>query len=127
MNEIELAGSTYAIGKLNAKQQFHVARRLGPALVALATGFTASAEDDSLLKFKPIAEALARMSDEDSEYILDTCLAVCSRKQEKGFAKVMANGQMMFADIDLAVMIQLTAAVVKENLENFMGALSAYV
>lgn len=137
----------YRIGRLPPFKQFHIARRLAPLLAAMSKGAVNAfgeqqseapalvvraessneqAEEqaqDSLIKFvQPIAEALASMSDADTEYVLNTCLAAVTRKQGERFAPVMVNARLMFQDIQLADMMQLTVAVVRENLGDFFPA-----
>jgi hypothetical protein len=102
-----IKGNTYVIGKMDAFQQLHVARRLAPI----------QAENG--------VEAFARMEDKDVEYIYRTCLSVCQRRQTTGsgqtvvFAKVMANGVLMFSDIDYEHMQDIVTAVIEENLGGF--------
>lgn len=124
--ETEINGQQYRTGKLNAIQQFHVARRLAPALWAMGAAaagaeLTDLSDAGALMKLGPVAEALAKMSDADTEYILKTCMSVVARQQGQGWAAVQAqNGSaLMFEDIDLPVMMRLTFVVVQENLGNF--------
>jgi hypothetical protein len=134
----------FRTGRLNARQQFHVARRLGPILVARLQGMAAMTkmlglptaegaqeaaepapealvpEDVMAAGFIPAATALARMPDADADFVLTTCLGVCSRMQGSQWAPVQAsNGKMMFEDIGMQEMMQLVNAVVKENLGDF--------
>jgi hypothetical protein len=115
MTEVEVAGHTYRIGMMNAMMQFHVGRRLAPAVITLGDVFSGNP--------LPLAEALQRMSDADSEYIINSCLAVVERKSGNGaasWAKLRAsNGSFMFDDIDAMVMVSLTIAVIKDKLGNF--------
>lgn len=87
--EIDLNGNRYSIGKLSAKQQFHISRRIAPILptlipvfVRLASGTRVVSEDPGGLAdvLQPLADGLAAMKDEDAEYVLDTCLQVVQRK-----------------------------------------------
>jgi hypothetical protein len=122
MSDIEVSGNVYRIGRMDARKQFHVSRRLAPLLAGLG-GAIAGKKEDIASTFQPIAEALAQMSDEDTDYILDNCLAVVSRQQGNQFAPVMARGgNMMFEDIDLPTMMQLTITVIRENLGGFFPA-----
>ncbi len=124
--EIEISGNSYSIGKMSAMQQFHIARRLAPAIWALSSvAGKDRPEDDStaINALQPVAEMLSKMSDEDSEYIVKSCLAVVQRKQQNGWAKVQSsNGGLMFDDINMQTMLQITFAVVKDNLGNFFNA-----
>ncbi|PXV60885.1 hypothetical protein SAMN04487785_11321 [Dyella jiangningensis] len=123
--EFEISGQTYQSGRLNARQQFHVARRLAPVLGGLADASAAGAE--SFSKFlQPIAEAISGMSDGDCDYVLDTCLSVVRRQQGPSWAPVMSSSKaMMFDDIDMSVMLQLASKVIQENLGNFFPGGSA--
>lgn len=125
--DIEINGQQYRIGKLDARKQFHIARRLAPVMksfgdVMIQQAAAAPAEGEDLLMkaMSPIIDAIALMSDEETDYILDTCLAVVSRQQPGGqYQKVMVGKNMLFADIDLPVMMQLTFNTIRENLSNF--------
>lgn len=131
----------YAIGKLNARQQFHVARKIGPAVFALTTAraqvmkalpggmpkddeaFSKVAEEALGSVFKGLAEALAQMSEADVDYLINICMSACQRKQQGGWQNVIApNGSFMFDDIDVKILLRLTLEVIKENLGSFFAA-----
>jgi hypothetical protein len=72
------------------------------------------------------ADALATMREEDVDFIIHTSLSVCARKQVVGvaapvFSPVVIKGskELMFQDMDLAVLVQLTLEVIEENLGSF--------
>ena len=127
MTTVEINGNTYRIAKLHAIAQFHVTRRLGPAIASVwlamsaksATGGNPSPADFASL-LEPILQLLSSMTDEDANYIIYTCLSVVSRQQEGGkFAAVATGSQMMFEDIDMTVLIKLVFEALKDNLGNF--------
>lgn len=120
--EFEVNGQTYRAERLDAKKQFHVARRLTPVLSSL-TG----ASDTEI--FASIAEALAGMSDEQCDYIIDTCLGVCLRQQGDKWVRVYNERAkaLQFDDIDLTAMLQIAQSVIQENLSGFFGALRGIV
>ena len=129
-NEIEISGMTYRVGKLNALAQFHVSRRLAPVMAAiglslqsLTLGINADLTDFSAV-LGPAAEVMAAMKDDDANYIIFTCLAQVSRKDGERYAPVVNNGQFMYADIDLPVMLRLVVEVLRTNLGNFLQELS---
>lgn len=126
MTEIELGGNQYRVGKLDVFQQFHVARRIAPVLFTLGLSAADVKPDGGMIEaFGPVINVISKMSDEDSHYVLTTCLSVCSRQSGQGWAKVyQQNGGMMFKDIDLHSMLQLAVAAIREDVENFMRALS---
>ena len=125
---IELAGSVYSIGRMDALTQFHVARRLAPVVATLGKSIAelTTAEGQQSQEawitevFGPVMDIVAKMGDDESNYIIHTCLNVVSRKQEGGkFAPVQRNKQMMFNDIEMPVMFRLVVEVIKENLGGF--------
>ena len=61
---IEIQGKGFEIGRLNARQQFHIARRIAPVIVSLV--------DDGVFNGEKAAEALAELKDEDADYIFNT-------------------------------------------------------
>ncbi len=126
MADLQIGTETYRTGKLDALKQFHVARRLAPVFFALGEARTNMAaltnpdEGGLLGSFKPVAEAMAGLSDADSEYVLKACLFVCEWQQGNGWQRVMAsNGALMNKDLNLQGMMQLTVAVIQENLGSF--------
>ena len=137
MREVELDGFKYRTGALNAFEQYHVFRKLAPLFSGMGESFTQlpampRGENGELSEqippgfwqaLAPVAEALSKMSMEDSEYVLGTCLKTCTRLNEMGqWARVAApNGQPMFDDIGLMTMLNLCYEVVNDNLGNFFG------
>lgn len=138
MTDFEINGKIYRIGALTGRQQFHVARRLAPAIWAL---FSVVSQDEAPITaakiqttidaledlgvLKPVAECIANMSDADSDYIIDTCLSVVTREASGQWAKVWipGSGSMFGSDMNLQVIMKLVIAVIKENMGNFSDAL----
>jgi len=132
VSEIELNGNKYRVGRLNGKKQWNVARRLMPVLSELikaakdipqgANPENPSPEDAQKFLEKisePLADSFSRITDENSDYIIDTCLAVCDRAQGPAWAPLMRGGNLMFQDLDMIAMLGLTFAVIRENLGDF--------
>jgi hypothetical protein len=121
---VEVGGHKYRIGRIDARKQFHVARRLAPLLAGMGGLANKSAGFAAVLA--PITEALSSMSDEDVDYVLDACLGVCQRLQQDGRpAPVMTRSGLMFEDIDMGQMIQLAVKVIQENLGGFFPGAAA--
>lgn len=132
MTDIVIGDQTYRIGKLNAMQQWHVARRWMPVAMATGAGLMnadatpndAAAGDAMVAILSGMVDALAKMSEADSDYVMNTCLGVCYRKQAEQFAPVRSAGGIMFQDIDVSIMVRLALAVIKEHrLGDFMSIL----
>ena len=126
-----IAGVEYQIGKLGAFEQLHVGRKLAPLLahaipalaqIAAVEG-TAKPDIEMLLLSAaaiPLADVLCHMAKEDVDFVVNECLAVCQRKQTKGWAKVLApGGNLMFQDIEADTLIGLTKSVIEVSLGRF--------
>jgi hypothetical protein len=122
---VEVGGFQYRIGRIDARKQFHVARRLAPLLAGM-TGLPDKAAGFSGF-IGPLTDALSGMSDEDVDYVLDVCLGVCQRMQPNGHgAPVIARGGgLMFEDIDMGQMVQLAVKVIQQNLSGFFPGAAA--
>ena len=115
-------------GKLDTFTQLHVARKLGPAMPVLE----GMVDPDNLSKDKTLLTVLmlSKIGDSDVEYIMRRCLSVVTRKHIGGFAKIQtAEGNLMFDDISLHTLLELTVTVIEENLGDFfrtaLGGLEA--
>jgi hypothetical protein len=148
--EIEIKGNRYSIGRLSAKQQLHVSRRIAPVIPPMIPAFLKLGEnlrsqagqdgtsgvDRALNLFggdadgfssalQPFADALAAMTDADADYVIDNCLTVVQRQQASGWARVvtMEGKQYMFADMDMEVILPLVVQVIVANLGPFIQGL----
>jgi predicted RecB family endonuclease len=150
---LELGEHTYSVAKLDVMRQFHVARRLAPAVWALARSagavLTSALPDGVPMTFTnvvaglkgledgalmgavveaagPLVDVFAHMSNADSQYIINECLSVCSRQVgDTGWQVAYVEGSgFMFHDMTLPEMMQLVFAAIRHNLGNFMPALA---
>lgn len=126
MADFEIDGHSYRSGQMPAKTQFHVLRRLAPVLSSLKdlSGLTGGNAETMAASLGPITEAIAKLSDADTEYVLDACLEVTERQQGAGWAKVQTKGarRPMFDDINFAVMLKIAMAVMQDNFSSFFPA-----
>lgn len=124
---VTIAGADYRIGKLDARKQLHVARRVMPIMGALVGLMQAQGQITVTAALPAMAEQIAAMPDADVDYVVGNCLAVCQRRNDVhggGWGAVQAsNGKLMFDDIGLPEMLQLVAAVIQENLGSFFAGL----
>jgi hypothetical protein len=143
MKTLDIGGNTYEIGKMPTRTQFHVQRRVMPILLALgpsligALGSMKSGPDATTAEksgseadimtaaMAPLVGSLAEMRDDELDYIINACLAVCNRKVGDKWARVLAPDGVtfMFADMTSSEMMQLTVATIQENLGNFFDLL----
>jgi hypothetical protein len=125
MLEIEIRGHTYRIGKLNPRQQFHVQRRLAPAIFEF--GKVAAQGEFSINSLDGVARAVATMAEDDVDYVLDHCLSVVKRQEGNGWAALTAGNtrNFMFEDITSDCMMEIVWKVLAENLGNFMDVLGS--
>ena len=111
MSEIKVGEYYYRFNKMPAMAQLHVARRLAPLYSAQGQG------EDAFVK------VMSSMLDEDVEYIINSCLAVIKRKQGEAWTPLLSSAGMMFEDITLPQMLELSYAVIQENLTGFFTAI----
>lgn len=137
MAEFPINGHEYRTSKLDAVKQFHIARRIAPVLTnmvdliqvfeKLDLSSIEKADPEEIMKaVSPLVSAIGALPDEDTEYIINSCLRITKRKGPTGqWGPVMAQhgGGLMFDDIEMEHMLQIVWAVVQENLARFLGAL----
>lgn len=131
--EFEIKGINYRAGKLDVFQQLKVSRKLLPVLAGLVSEIStlkaqaAAGKSAAILEIvlPRIAETLASLPDEDVNAVIHPCLGVVSRQHLKSWTPVFSQGELMFDDIDLFIMLQLVARVVADSLGNFLKELPA--
>lgn len=128
--ELILNEQKYRVGKLNALQQFHITRRLMPALAAVGLSFQALKEASQgkdgggiMEAVEKASEVLAKMTDDDANYVIFTCLGAVTRLSGAGYAKISQGQALAFEDIDMMIMIRLVVEVVRQNLQGFFVGL----
>jgi len=114
---------TYQIGKINARDQFHIIRRLAPVLGGIAPALQGG--KGGIEALPEIANAIAKLSDADADYVIFGLLKVVSRKQSNGlgWGPVSTGELLMYDDIDMAQMIKLAWEVLSYNMSGFFAAL----
>lgn len=115
--KVTIEGVEYEIGKLDALRQYHLVRKLAPVLAVMIGSF--SKENVESMDMGALADALAKMDMETSDFILFTCLSVVKRHDKGVWAPVSTGKQLMYADMNAAVLFNIQKEVVQENLANF--------
>lgn len=110
MNEVEVGGHKYRVGKLDARQQIHIWRRLAPVVTAMggiagmrglipaagaggetegvagasdgedAPGMSAETVMRLAAMVEPVLDVIARLPDHEVDYLIDHGLRVCMRQ-----------------------------------------------
>ena len=130
LHEFEIGGVKYVASKLDAMKQFHVVRRLAPALTALmpAAGFKALKNEleksmtEALPKF---AEMLAGIKDEDAEFVIYGLLS-CVKKREEGglgYAAIVVGNRLQYQDMSMPDMMKIAFKAGQINFRDFLDAL----
>lgn len=129
MSEFHVAGHIYQTAKIPAMTQFHIARKLAPVLrsfegVLKSIGGEKNGDEaDIFTTIDPFLTAIHDLSDDDSEYVINTCLGFVSRKIDggTGWAPVMGrgSGQVMFEDIGMMEMLTITYTVIMDQIGSF--------
>jgi hypothetical protein len=114
---ITLNDVVYATSKkLDVFTQLHLARKLGPSIPIVEDTISKQSKD------RPIFSIImfSKLDDQDVDYIIKKCLGAVSRQQPTGFTPIQTpQGVMMFDDISLDTLLQLTLMVIEENLGSF--------
>lgn len=119
MDLIETGGNTYQVRSMTPMIEFHVARRMGAAMIeALAEGLRHGDE----YPLYPEVIAWGGMSDADVEFIIGACMSALLRKEPKheAWAPVWVSGQCMFADINRKTMMHLVREVLRIRIGPFL-------
>ncbi|MEX5443427.1 phage tail assembly chaperone [Acinetobacter schindleri] len=135
-----IGGHDYTIGRLNALDQLHVSRKIAPIVPNIMPILTEVAkgdlekviesieqgENEELDGLEPLAkalepfmEAIAKIPEEDVNYVVHKCLSVVKRNG----AVVCRGNSIMFDDLDMNHLLPLTVAVIRTNLGNFIQGL----
>jgi len=140
--QITISNKNYTIGRLNALDQLHVSRKIAPIVPNLipiisevAKGGLAkvidsieSGDDVDLEKIDlsnldglsaalaPLMDAIAGMSEADTNLVIHKTLSVVHRD-----GAVLCRGEsIMFDDLDMMQILPLAVAVIRKNLGNFI-------
>lgn len=121
--EIDLDGNSYRIGKIDARAQFHIVRRLAPIMGELAPALQGGKGGIDALP--PIATAISKLSDSDADYCIFGLLKVVSRKQKNGlgWGPVSTDTLLMYDDIGMSQMLKLAWEALSFNMSGFFAAL----
>jgi hypothetical protein len=115
---ISIDGIEYKAGKIDARKQFHIVRRLAPVMSSIAP--EASKGGDV---FSAMADAISKLSDDDADYVIFGLLETVTRKQPNGlgWAKCTTGKVLVFDDIGMSAMLKLAYHSFQENMTDFFS------
>lgn len=134
---VVLGEREYQIGRLDCFDAMHVARLVSPLLPAFfgqifgrvldlvqkskdANGATLddifSEVGEVITLCEPLLYRVASMDRESFESVVKTCLSCVERKTGKTYGRVFVDGNLMFADMDMNEILQLTIKVIDREL-----------
>lgn len=133
LTDVTIGERRFRVERLPARTQLHVLRRLGPALVAVIPTVIKLTQADEAMSDEETVKlvgtlmdaipdttmAIAAMSDRDVDYVIDACLDASYIMQGDTPARVRMNGALMFHDINLPTMIQLSYKVIEVSCADF--------
>ena len=133
-NDMTIGGVEFKFSKLDAFKQFHITRKVGPVLADLLPAMKSAkaiqsqenmSEEDKFDKMAeladPLLKGLAKLSDADSEFILNGLLYSVEMKQAVtgNWARVSDGKMMMIQNLELPVILQLAGKAFVYNLAGF--------
>lgn len=127
--EITVAGNTYKVGKLTLRDSFELTRLVLPIIPVAFTELVltirqktesgelsnqggAEAISTLLAISEPVLDRIAKMPPDDFWRVVMLAMGCAERKVEKGWAKVVRDGQVMFSDIGTAEALRILWEVV---------------
>lgn len=126
MIEFEINGVQYRAQAMDARRQFHVARRLSSVLSPSADAINGVKDSDSKGAFiaavNSFVDAVSKLPDDQLDYVIDACLDTVSRKDGTQWSPIRRGGAMMY-DLDLYTQGAIVWHVVKGALDGFFGSL----
>lgn len=135
MIEFDINGIKYRSNGMNARKQFHVARRIAAVFKVseeTAENFKRATEkgagDENARSVAIIAaingffDALAEQSDDTLDYVIDACLDTVSRKSGRSWTALRSDGVQMY-DLSLYETGYIVFKVIEDNLSGFFDSL----
>lgn len=133
-NEFYIGGKSFTVNKLNAIQQYHVVRRMGPILSDLIpvivklskekTENNSDAQLEQVAEFAtPIMNGLSKLSDKDAEFVLFSLLSCVQIKDSDHWFYVSKDGMLMYKNLELPILLQLAGHAFMFNLSGFFDSL----
>ena len=127
MSDITINDVKFRTGKIPALDQIKIVKRIFPLISGLGAAFDQmnNGAGGVWSALGPMGDAVSKMPDADSDFVIKMCLGVCQKYHEVPgesggqWRRVISDGVVMFDDLDMGTILQLTFAVLQENLGTF--------
>lgn len=118
--EFEIDKLKYRASPINARLQFHIARRLAPLMVGVF-----AFREIGMQALPLTLDQLAKMPDADLDYVLDAGLASVSRLDGANLEPqpIFGRGGLRYADITMGQQMRILMKVVEPFLSDFFESL----
>lgn len=113
--EFEVGGNRYQAARMPVRTQFHVARRLGPALLFLATLKTGKENVDGKAFAIAVCSSQVSLNTEDCDYAMDACLEHVQRFDNGAWAPMKTANTPLMYEVELPELLQVVWHVLVEN------------
>ena len=131
MASFTIGDKAYRSAQMDVYKQAHVLRRLGPIIPVLTIILKARESGMGLpdviaYTADALTSAFGKLSDADTEYVFNACLAV-TQFQQSGtlWVDIAPGGVRMFEGMSLFEIVSITGYVLQDNLGPFYSALQA--
>jgi hypothetical protein len=134
MAEFETGGNYYRTDKMNARDQLHLLRGLGPLFAPMASAAMMEISGDEAVRrvhlMIPFFEAFSKMEERDVNTLVNKCFAVTRRRVAGGngtsqYGPPLFTGQRdQYEDLSLGDLMTVCWEVVQENLGGFFAIAS---
>jgi hypothetical protein len=127
---VPFGDDTYSIGTVDAIEQFHIFRRLAPLVATMGVEMfkmlsgnvnpSELGKADWMVMAAPMVGELAKMPQDDVNYLIMNTLKVVRKKDGDRWAPLLnPQGQMMYSDIGMFAMLRLIIEVLRHNMSDF--------
>lgn len=137
-SDFSIGDKNFKLRKIHAMKQYQIVRKIAPILAEFLPAvkdmakiqksdadMTDDEKWDQLAKVaSPILIGLSKLSEEDSQKVLTGLLEAAEIQQEQGnWAKVASNGQILFDNLPLKMLLQIAWYSFSFNLSDFFAVL----
>jgi|GEM_PF-5384458 len=109
------------IQKLSMTEQFAIAKRLGSHTILPFVDMMLAGEQNNVSLVAALIMALNKMSDEDANFVVNTCISKLYDVSTQPPAAVYRNGQIMFDDLGLTEILNFTSEIILRDMRDFLN------